>query len=288
MPRRLLALALLLGLLAATAGSAAAAPARPERGYLALGDSYAAGVGASAPATLGYTGRFAAYLAARSPAPPRLTNLAQPGATSADFIGDFPSRGWQGRSQLAQAARLLATRRDTLVTLDIGGNDVLHLLQPGQPCAKAALGSGPCLAAATSALETMTAPDLPFIVDALTLAAQPGTRLYVLTYPNPFSLGTGSALEAETDALTRALDAIIAGAVADAQPLARAFHVTVSTVDVFPAFEGRAAALTHLLGTPPDIHPNDAGYAVMAAVLEQAYAASLRQPPTAQRPATVV
>src|SRR5262245_37977525 len=67
-------------------------PAGPA-GYLALGDSYAAGVGATAPATGGYAPRVATALEARSRRRFEFVTLAEPGATSAAFVGDFVARG---------------------------------------------------------------------------------------------------------------------------------------------------------------------------------------------------
>ena len=58
-------------------------------------------------------------------------NLAIPGATSADFFGDWSSAGKAGKSPLADAVRALEAGGITLVTIEIGGNDILRLLKPG-------------------------------------------------------------------------------------------------------------------------------------------------------------
>jgi lysophospholipase L1-like esterase len=286
MPSRRLcwaAVALLLALLAAPLAPAAAVNAQvsaqehrepPDRaggarGYLALGDSYAAGVGASDPAATGYAALVAQALLGRRRA--AAVNLAQPGATSADFVGDFVARGRRGAgsSQLAQAVRLLAGGRFDVVTLQIGGNDVLRLLGPGQPCAGAALESAACGAAARAA-EAQVATNLVLILDALARAAPPGAQLVVLTYPNPFG-GQRDPI----DLAIRAVDAGIVGAVTTATKTpspAAAHRVTLTAVDVYPLFVGRVATLTHITDTPPDVHPTDAGHRVLA----QAVLAALR------------
>jgi lysophospholipase L1-like esterase len=263
-------LALLLAL-QPLAGPAAAQTAEPRgvpagsAGYLALGDSYAAGVGATAPAT-GYAARVAAALEAQSRRRFDFVTLAEPGRTSAAFVGDFVARGrrGEGTSQLARAARTLTGRRVDLVTLQVGGNDVLGLLAPGQPCAGELIATDACLALAQRTLAQVTAPNLALIVDALVRAATPGTQLVVLTYPNPFALGNGGVLEQRTDLVLRELNAILARTVAQAQPAAAERRVTLTVVDLYPLFAGRVAVLTHILDSPPDIHPTDAGHAEIA------------------------
>lgn len=108
----------LLGLLLVIAGAVAVATARGDSGgrpvvnYVALGDSYSAGVGAGAPtAASGACGRSArAYpqLWAAVHHPARFDSVACSGATTADVLG----------------SQVSALRFDTsLVTITIGGND---------------------------------------------------------------------------------------------------------------------------------------------------------------------
>jgi lysophospholipase L1-like esterase len=151
-----------------------------------------------------------------------------------------------------------------VVTLQVGGNDVLDLLNPGQPCAGDRIATDTCLAVAQRTLGEVTAPNLAVIVDALVRTASPGTQLVVLTYPNPFALGTGGVLEQRTELVLRGLNALLVATVDRAQPAAAERRVTLTVVDVSPLFTGRVAALTHILDTPPDIHPTDAGHAVIA------------------------
>lgn len=239
--------------------------------YIALGDSYASGFGASDPAGHGYVGQFAASLTA----PARMTvtalDLADPGATSADLIGDYATTGSQGQSQLARAVQLLGAGGVNLVTLDIGGNDILRLLHAGNACADTAIVSDTCLAAVQDALLRNTSVNMPRILTALVTAAKPGTRIIVLTYPNPYSIGTNSVIEQRTNAAVQGLNTIIMGVVTAAQSVAATRGVTLTAVDLFPLFAGRAGTLTHILDTEPDVHPTDAGYRVIADAIIAAY-----------------
>ncbi|CAA9574376.1 MAG: hypothetical protein AVDCRST_MAG18-2367 [uncultured Thermomicrobiales bacterium] len=253
-------------------GSLAAVNPRPAPvAYLALGDSYAAGVGAADPATGGYAPRFVAAINDGGVPPIGVKNLAIPGATSADFFGDWASAGKAGKSPLADAVRALEAGGITLVTIEIGGNDILRLLKPGQPCAEAAIEGEPCLAAMREALRTMTAPNLPLILGAIVEAAQPGTRILILNYPNAFSTGRETVAETRTDRAIGELNGLIAGNVRELDARAAARGVTVTPVDLAPLFAGQAGKLTHILDQTPDIHPTDAGYIAIAEALLRAY-----------------
>jgi lysophospholipase L1-like esterase len=199
------------------------------------------------------------------------TNLAAPGATSADLLGDYPAQGRASQSQLGQGVRLLAEGRANLVTIAIGGNDILRLIKPGQPCVIEAITSDPCLAAMQESVRTLSAPNVPQILSALVDAAGSGTQIIVLTYPNVFSVGAGDLREQRTDLAITTLNGVIADAVAQLQPRAAGRGVRLATVDLFPLFAGKAGTLTHILDSPPDIHPTDAGYAVIADAVARAY-----------------
>ena len=117
--------ALALGMALPVGLASAAPPTRPV--YLALGDSLALGVGATVPERVGYVPRFHhALQPAKRGGPHALINLAVPGATSASFITN---------GQLASAVAAIndPTTDVQVVTLDIGGNDLLALLQGHVP-----------------------------------------------------------------------------------------------------------------------------------------------------------
>lgn len=80
--------------------------------YLAIGDSTAQGIGASAPGR-SYVGQLADRIEAELGTPIRVTNLGVSGATTALCL----------RDQMPKALPLIAQNPD-LITLDIGANDI--------------------------------------------------------------------------------------------------------------------------------------------------------------------
>ena len=270
-PRLICALAILALALALPGGAAGAAP-RPAFVYLALGDSLAAGVGA--PAGEGYVPRLAAFFAApRHGNAGRLANLGVPGETSASLLAPG--------GQLDRALALIADARTNVrvVTLDIGGNDILGLLGR-EPC-RSTPASAACQEAVRAALAAFAASYAQALA-ALTaaLADDPGHEsLLALTYYNPFS-GTGSPYEPAADLALLGGDGVIdcvanaaASALVGLNDLIACLgaHYGATVVDVYPAFEGRGPALTNILAG--DIHPNAAGYAAIAAAVRAAYKA---------------
>jgi len=224
--------------------------------YLALGDSLAVGEGATNPDRLGYVGRLDRLLQLG------LTNLAVSGETSSTFISD---------GQLKAALKTINNpgKDVQLMTLDIGGDDLFNLIMPGGPCEEPS--NSACTPAFTNALTTF-ANNYTAILDALTTALGDDSddkRILVMTYYNPFS-GTGGVYEAPVDQALLGTDGTI-DCDANTDPaniglndliacIGESFGVTV--VNIYPLFEGKALALTHI--AQGDIHPNNAGYAVIA------------------------
>ena len=233
--------------------------------HVALGDSLAVGTGATDEQRLGYVAHVVRLVRGVSHGEvDTLVNFAVGGETSGTFISD---------GQLAAAlAAIEDPDTDTrLVTLDIGGDVLLPLL--GQaPCAGDPAGVA-CQGIVAAQLAVF-AGNFPAILGALqeALAADPGEeRLLVMTYYNPFS-GTGAAFEGPVDAVLLGADGTIDCAANAVDPakiglndliscIASAAEATV--VDVYPAFEGRAALLTHIAAG--DVHPNNFGHWVIAA-----------------------
>ena len=162
-----------------------------------------------------------------------------------------------------------------LVTLDIGGDDLLPLLKK-PPCAINPGGLA-CQGEVATALASF-GPNYGYIVASLrgALTYDPAPLL-VMTYYNPFS-GTGSAYEPAVDLALLGLDGVI-----DCAAWGNPYNVGLNdliacigwdagatVVDVYPDFAGRGARgagrgalLTHI--EEGDIHPNAAGHAVIAA-----------------------
>ncbi len=278
MIRRLLAVAVSAAALVLTSGIAPAAAHDGDGGrdhehgpaqsyYLALGDSLAAGFqpGLGDNKTGGYAGLVLRSIRAEQPKT-RLVNLGCSGETTTTLIGGGICRYDEG-SQLAQAVEFLHDHRRTtrLVTIDIGANNVT-------PCVRPALDAV-CTAEAVSTVGR----DLARILRAVRAAA-PGVEIVVLNYYDPFLaawfLGpAGQALAAQSVLLLGVLNATIAadavavgGRVAD---VATAFATTDSSGAPVPVNVSLVCAWTWMCSRQ-DIHPNDVGYAVLAAAVNAA------------------
>ncbi len=243
---------------ASTASRAQSTPGpTPSAGtYLALGDSLAVGVGATRPAELGYVARIGASIA-----PASTVNIAISGETSASFIAG---------GQLAIALDRIARSEPpvTVVTLDIGGNDLLRLLWT-EPCASAP-GTAGCREIVASTLAEISANyrDIVSAVRGALDVRVSRARLIAMTYFNPFS-GTDALHEASAEIALLGADGRI-----DCEAPAAAnrgmndiiscvgVELGATVVDVHPAFEGLGLELTHI--GSDDIHANDLGYQVIA------------------------
>ncbi|MBI4198809.1 MAG: hypothetical protein HY533_06845 [Chloroflexi bacterium] len=252
---------LMAALVVLPAGAALAAkPASAT--YLALGDSLAVGVGA-APLEwqFGYVGRFGQWFRDSRDGPHQLTNLAVGGETSGSFIAG---------GQLAAAVGAISDPETDVqvVTLDIGGNDLLGLL--GGSCADPATLA--CQAAVGAALAGF-AGNYHFILGSIAsaLAGDPGAEtVLVMTYYNPFD-GTGSPYEIPIDMTLLGADMTV-NCAALGNPVNVGLNDLITcigapygaqVVDVYPLFDGNALALTHI--AEGDIHPNNDGHAAIAA-----------------------
>lgn len=239
----------------------------PDSGgtYIALGDSLAVGVGASAPARNGYVGRVASALPGLT-----LRSLAIGGETSSSFIAG-------GQLALAIDAIEGADPAAALVTLDIGGNDLLRLLWT-EPCASSPASDGCRQLVLTTVMqfEENYRRIVADLTEALARRA-PSARLAVVTYFNPFS-GTDAAHESAADLALLGTDGVIdceRAGVTD-----RGMNDVIAcvgqeagavVVDVHPAFAGLGLELTHV--GSDDIHANDRGYEVIADAIVDALAA---------------
>lgn len=234
-----------------TPGAAATTASTPTSGgilpsgtggaYISLGDSIAAGEGASDPATTSYVGIMGEALRKKYGAELEVINLAEGGATSQDVID----------KQIPAAAARLQEGDVRLVTIAVGGND----LQAIQNSPNAATCIADVFDPACPVLNTVgeTRDKLEAIMQAIYTAA-PSAEIAILVYPNLYS-GTGNPLEVPAGDAFDLLDVTIVGVASQMQ---------LTAADPRRAFAGNGLTLTHLGDATPDPHPNDAGYSAIA------------------------
>ena len=235
-------------------GGAAASQSSPL--YLALGDSLAAGVGASEPAQTGYVGLVYDALLTDPAFYNDLTlmNLGDPGETTTSMLA--------GGGQMEEALRQIESRRDdgiagnevAVISIDIGANDFIPLVLGDSPCLPNPLVEA-CTQAATSALTTFRS-NFADIMHRLRAAAGPEVEIVAVGLYNPLS-GTGGPFDAVGDAAVELFNSTVAAAATDRD-------IRATFADVFVLFDGRGPELTHIAETPQDVHPNDSGHYLMA------------------------
>ncbi|HEU4760558.1 MAG TPA: GDSL-type esterase/lipase family protein [Dehalococcoidia bacterium] len=246
----------LLAALLSLALLAGQARAEETPAYVALGDSLAFGVGASDPGTHGYVGLVFDALRTSDRYRERglgLVNLSAPGATSADLL--------LHGSQLDSAVQEIIRRQEDtssaddnveIISIDIGGNDLLDLASGDSPC-RADLTSGPCGERFAQMLGALRS-NLKEVVGKLRQAA-PKADIIIVGLYNPYS-GTGSSLETPADLAVQQINGALAGVAADTS-------VGAKWAPVFDFFRGRGAQWIAADG----LHPNDKGHAVIAEAL---------------------
>ncbi len=270
-PKRFIAASLLLGLALAATGCSGDDPASDSRSpsealpptvsgaglaYIALGDSLSAGFGASKPSETSFVPLVLENLGDDH----QLINLGHGGDTSADLMD---------HGHLDGAIETIGERRNdgiennevALVTLEIGGNDLLGLyfgavLTGVCPDVTATLSKSACTEPLATALAEFDA-NLGETLDQL-LEADTSLRILLLTLYNPFPgflpVQSIAALALEGIAGSQFLEGlndIIRG---------HAAQRDIPVVELYEPFENRAGELI----SGDFIHPNDAGYRVMA------------------------
>ena len=212
--------------------------------YLALGDSLAFGVGADSPSTQGYVGLTAEALRAGKYMESGIDvrNLSVPGATSADIL--------RAGDQVDQAVAEIEARRGVeIITIDIGGNDLLALADNSSPCLDEPSGTD-CQRQLGAMLATLQ-KNLTTTFHRLRAAA-PQARILVLDLYNPYS-GKGDNIELIAEVGVQQVNGVITAS-------ARNPEVDVTFVSIHDVFEGRATQWV----TSDGIHPNNDGYRVIA------------------------
>lgn len=225
--------------------------------YIALGDSLSYGVSASDR----FTTAFVPLVHASLPAGTGLLNLGHSGDDSEEI---------QRHGHLDQAISEIINRNGdldpgndvALVTLEIGGNDLLDLffdyVVPGKcPTLVESLQRQECIDILTTTLADF-GPNLKLIMDRLQ-EADPDLDIVLMTLYNPFSekieaFDPFGVLSLEGLPDTPFLEGVndIIRAQADASG--------VRLADIYPLFVGKATEYI----SQDIIHPNDTGYRVMA------------------------
>jgi lysophospholipase L1-like esterase len=239
--------------------------------YLALGDSLAIGIQPSAngdvPTNQGYADDLYAVLHARAKGL-SLAKLGCSGETTTSMIEGGICTYAQG-SQLAAALEFLQTHNVSLVTIDIGANDIDH-------CISVTGINTACVTAALAAVET----NLPQILAALRSAAGPNTPIVGMNYYDPFLaawvlVSNGQTLATESLQAANGFNSLL-------ESIYQAFAIPVA--DVATAYRISDFAQVPIIKLPlnvfltltwtwmaapaplgPDIHPNAVGYAAIAA-----------------------
>lgn len=245
-------IAFLAALALAILPSSLAADAAESPAYIAIGDSLAFGVGAMDPATGSYPAIVHDSLRRSERYSDRgldLVNLAVPGATSFDLLlpdgqVDTAVAEIQGRQEDETSSAEVE-----IITVNIGGNDVLALGFSGSPCLADPLSSD-CQALFREMLIDLEA-NLTEVIERLREAA-PEAEIVVLDLYSPFS-GRGGAAEIIADFAIREINDVTERVVARPE-----FDAKLASV--FDFFRGRAAQLV----AADNVHPNDLGHALMA------------------------
>ncbi len=242
----------------------------PKHYYLALGDSAAFGAqlgkffeelatGSYDPASFntGYVDDFAAILRSIDPGL-ETVNLGCPGESTSSYMTACPFKAFglplhtkYSGSQESAAVAFLRSHPGQVspITIDIGLNDAAF------PCASPTfLIDVGCLHNTMPAALVSVARNLPKILDELQ-SASPSSEIIVMTYWNPFYVQ-----DASTDSLIESLNDEITSIAAVRQ---------IRVADAFTPFNRTGDEVTTLCALTlmcpnQDIHPSDAGYAVIA------------------------
>lgn len=208
--------------------------------YLAMGDSIAAGAGATDTNGKSYVGLLAEAFKQHVEGGTAL-NRAAGGATTEDLIA----------RQLPEVIEAIREKDVRLITITIGGND-LNVIQasPDAPTCIADVHDPKC---PVLTVLVGTEERLDSILSQLEEAG-PEVPIAIQLYPNLFS-GTGHPFEEAAEQAFGELNKVIERVAAEHDVL---------IADPRAQFDGRAGELTHTLDPTPDFHPNDAGYAVIA------------------------
>jgi lysophospholipase L1-like esterase len=244
--------------------------------YVALGDSLAIGIqpaadGSYVPTNHGYVDDL--YKLFRSSfSKLHMVKFGCSGETTSSMIsGQQSPCSYPQGSQLLEAVAFLQSHRVALITLDIGGDNLLACFFPVPMDPSCAVN-----AASTAA------NDLAVILGALH-AASPQTLIVGMNYYDPFLAAwvfgpDGQALATLSLPLVRgfnqALETVYQALQVPVANVAATFQIN-SPQGITPLNVGLALAWTWMGAPPPrgpDVHPNALGYAAIAAAFAKVIA----------------
>jgi lysophospholipase L1-like esterase len=243
--------------------------------YLALGDSVAAGEQPIGGDSQGYPDQLLKDLRARPEFEQlRLEKLACGGETSQTMLDGIGSAcSYSAGSQLDAAVAFLHEHPGdvALITITIGANDIFSCF-----------GAPDCVLAARARIQA----NLPVIVAELREAAGPDLPIVGMNYWSPLVVdwfanpGSAQAWATRTVGFNDLLEGLYAAGGSPVADVETAFAVTDFTTMVeldgagpVPLSVYSVCTLTWICTGPPlgpDIHPNTAGHAVIAATFEDA------------------
>jgi lysophospholipase L1-like esterase len=243
--------------------------------YLALGDSLALGIqpaadGSYTPTNQGYVDDLYAFYRARLPQL-QLQKLGCSGETLKSIMSgpDSPC-AYPAGSQLAQAIAFIQTHHVVLITIDIGGDDLLacgNLKQTSTPSIDPT-----CVASALSNIPSY----LPTIIGALRAYA-PQARIVGMNYYDPLLAavvfgGVGQSLATQSLYITNLFNTTLATFYGALQvPMADV--AGTFRINSFPANVLLELAWTWMSAPAPrgpDVHPNALGYLAIASAFAHA------------------
>lgn len=243
---------LFLALLFASGPRGAQAAEAPA--YLALGDSLAFGVGATNPAAEGYVG-LTHFELEQSPryadSGIELVNLSEPGATSSDLL-EPDGQLDRALEEITRRAQENPDAEVEIISLDVGGNDLLALAEEDSPCLRDTSGEA-CLSALGEMLNRLQ-ENVSFTLESLREAA-PDARIFLIDLYNPYS-GTGDVQEIVANVAVQQVNGVLSAAAADPA-------LDVEFVSIYELFVGRGPQWIASDG----IHPNDAGHRAISLAL---------------------
>jgi lysophospholipase L1-like esterase len=233
-------------------------PPGDQRLYLALGDSLSEGIAASDPKRTAWVPLVAIGLGAEY----ELLNLGVAGHDSEELIEEGPLDRALGEIA-ARASDATPNNELAIVTLEIGGNDLLDLydslvLTGDCPSVGEALQRQECVDGLRGALDEF-GPNLGATLDALAAAA-PGVPIYLMTLYNPFSGGAPVLDQIGALALEGQAGTPFPEGLNDIIRQRAAAHAGVVLVEWYELFLGQQRNYI----SQDLIHPNDTGYRVMA------------------------